>query len=246
MLFTSSWDDGYTLDLTVAALLRKNGLAGTFYVCPAPQHDRSMLTEKQILTLSESFEIGAHTLTHSKLSSLTAAEAQQEIAGSKAWVERVTEKPCTMFCYPKGDFGIGAKTIVRQAGFRGARTTEAWRCSFTDPYALPVSLQVMPFPLRKSFWPPWKVLDPLGPLRANWMALQRNRVPLSARMSWLTMARAFFQRSLEQKFPFFHLYGHSHEIERFGLWHELAEFLEEIRRSGVSSVTNGALAAGRA
>ncbi|MDD5751847.1 MAG: polysaccharide deacetylase family protein [Candidatus Peribacteraceae bacterium] len=241
MLFTSSWDDGYALDLTVAALLKEHGLTGTFYVCPAPQHDRAMLTEQQIRALSESFEIGAHTLTHSKLSALTAAEAQHEIEGSKAWVEHVTGKPCAMFCYPKGDFGIGAKTFVRQAGFRGARTTEQWRCSFTDPYALPVSLQIMPFPLRKSFRPCWKILDPLGPLRANWQELGRNGVPLSARTGWLPMARAYFRHALEKNAPFFHLYGHSHEIERFGMWHTLADFLEEVKRSGVQPVTNGAL-----
>lgn len=241
MLFTTSWDDGYTLDLTVAALLREHGLTGTFYVCPAPQHDRAMLTEQQIRKLSESFEIGAHTLSHSKLSTLTASEAQREIEGSKTWVEQITGKPCTMFCYPKGDCNIAAKTFVKQAGFRGARTTEQWRCSFSDPFAMPISLQVMPFPFRKSFWPPWKVLDPLGPLRANWGELKKNGVPLSARTSWLMMARAYFRHALEKDVPFFHLYGHSHEIERYGLWHDLTEFLEEVKRSGVASVTNGAL-----
>ncbi len=241
MIFTSSWDDGYALDLTVAALLKENGLTGTFYVCPAPQHGRAMLMEGQIRTLSETFEIGAHTLSHSRLSALMFGEAQREIEGSKAWVEQITGKPCAMFCYPKGDFGVGAKTLVKQAGFRGARTTEQWRCSFKDPLALPVSLQVMPFPFRKSFWPAWKVLDPFGPLRANWGELKKNGIPLSARTSWLAMARAFFQKALEQNAPFFHLYGHSHEIERFGLWHDLADFLQTVKRSGVRSVTNGAL-----
>ena len=127
MIFTSSWDDGYALDLTVAALLKENGLTGTFYVCPAPQHGRAMLMEGQIRTLSETFEIGAHTLSHSRLSALMFGEAQREIEGSKAWVEQITGKPCAMFCYPKGDFGVGAKTLVKQAGFRGARTTEQWR-----------------------------------------------------------------------------------------------------------------------
>ncbi|MDD4628693.1 MAG: polysaccharide deacetylase family protein [Candidatus Peribacteraceae bacterium] len=242
MLFTTSWDDGYGLDLTVAALLKKNGLTGTFYVCPTHQHDRTMLTENQIRTLSGDFEIGAHTLTHRKLSTLMAGEAEQEIKGSKAWVEQVTGKPCDMFCYPKGDCGIAAQTFVKQAGYRGARTTEQWRCEFSNPFAMPVSLQIMPFPLRRSFRPIWKILDPLGPLRANWRGLGKNNIPLSARTSWLAMARAFFRNALKRNAPFFHLYGHSHEIERYGLWHDLAEFLEEAGHSGVTPVTNGSLA----
>ena len=153
MLFTTSWDDGYALDLRIAELLERHGLAGTFYACPTPQHGEGMLAEKDIRALAVRHEIGAHTLTHPHLTKLATHEADREIRESKEWAERVTGKPCTLFCYPYGDRNDEVQTLVRNAGFAGARTTEDLRFDASDPFALPVTLQVTPFPYRRRFSP---------------------------------------------------------------------------------------------
>lgn len=248
MLFTTSWDDGYALDQQVDILLGGARCTGTFYVCPQAQHGVPMLREDGIRDLGDRCEIGAHTLTHPRLTRLDPARAREEIRGSKAWVEGVTGKPCRMFCYPYGDVNTTVRALVAEGGFLSARTTERLRFDASDPFTLPITLQVSPFPWRRRFRPPWKILDPLGPLRAQWARLATIGVPLRARGNWLALAEALFEIALansrQSPTHFFHLYGHSREIERYGMWEELEEFLRFVaRQPGVQHVTNGELAA---
>lgn len=241
MLFTTSWDDGYALDRRVADLLTRYGCTGTFYVCPKGQHGRAMLSAPEIKVLSTVHEVGAHTLKHPRLTRLPREEARTEIAGGKAWVESLTGKECSMFCYPYGDLNADVRELVGEAGFRGARTTEAIRFRVEDPLCMPMSLQISPFPWRKTFKPAWKALDPLGPLRAVYPLLRLYRVPLKALTSWKTMAVALFDGARNRGEPFFHLYGHSHELEKYGMWKDLEFFLAHVQASGVRRVVNSAL-----
>ena len=59
---TTSWDDGYPLDLRVAELLVKYGLQGTFYIPSETGHP--ILRDEQVSELAKAFEVGAHTLHH--------------------------------------------------------------------------------------------------------------------------------------------------------------------------------------
>src|SRR5690348_5067659 len=120
LVITTSWDDGHPLDLRVAELLCRYNLPGTFYVprsiCTAT------MTPAQVRELSVGFEIGAHTLHHVDLLGVDATRAREEIAGSKAWVEDVTGRPCPMFCPPRGRFARRDLRLSREAGYVGVRT----------------------------------------------------------------------------------------------------------------------------
>ena len=245
MKFTTSWDDGYTLDLKVADMLANYGATGTFYVCPRKQHQHEMLSPDQIAELSKSHEIGAHSLRHPWLTQVSSIEAKQEIEESKAWVEQLTAKECKMFCYPFGDYNDSIKEIVKTAGFKGARTTEDLRFSSDDPYAMPTTLQVTPFPKRKRFSRWWHPLDLYGPLRVRQSRLRALEIKREDTKSWLSLAVALFDKSLQatanNQQPFFHLWGHSHEIERYGLWQDFEMFLKHVKDSGVECCTNSDL-----
>src|SRR5437868_4727740 len=97
---TTSWDDGHPLDFRVADLLSKYGLRGTFYVPKTAE--RGTMTAAQLRELSRSFELGAHTLDHTVLTSATEQYAAQQITGSKAWLEDETGSACLLFAPPKG------------------------------------------------------------------------------------------------------------------------------------------------
>ena len=89
-------------------------------VPPRPLH--RVLDEQQLRALSASplIEIGAHTVSHSRLSVLSEAEQFQEILRSKESLERILEKPIRVFSYPyggQGDFTEGTKDLVKKAGF---------------------------------------------------------------------------------------------------------------------------------
>jgi peptidoglycan-N-acetylglucosamine deacetylase len=223
--FITSWDDGYATDLRVAALLEAHDCTGTFYVCPKAQHGQAHLTAEQIRRLSERHTIGAHTMAHPWLTKIPLDEAREEIQRSKEWVEQITGKPCTAFCYPYGDHNAQVRTLVQEAGFASARTTEDLQFRSDDPFATPVSLQIMPFPLRQKFTPLWKILDPLGPLRSRFVRLRQLDTPISAMCSWSALAKHLYTQAQKVHQQFFHLYGHSREVDRLDLWNDLEEFL---------------------
>src|SRR5208283_3028025 len=83
-VITTSWDDGHPLDLRMAELLAKYRLTGTFYVPRSSQ--KPVMNPSQIRDLSDSFEIGAHTLEHIAIDSLPDAEARKQLSGSREWI----------------------------------------------------------------------------------------------------------------------------------------------------------------
>jgi len=83
-----------------------------------------LLTRSQLIQLQDAgMTIGAHTMTHPILSRQPLALARHEIAGSRAALERVLDRPLWAFAYPFGDSSavdVQAMTIAREAGFEAA------------------------------------------------------------------------------------------------------------------------------
>ncbi len=235
---TTSWDDGDILDIRLANLLSKYGIKGTFYI--TKNYRPSRLTESDIREISKIHEIGAHTLSHPDLRSLTPEKLHEEIFGSKQWLEGVLNYEVPLFCYPKGFYNDTAVAVVKKAGFVGARTTELGSItSITDPFRIPTSIQVYPFPFRKinaiHFY--WRKL--LEPFVQRSSALRTIGVSFFSMTSWLTVAKAAFDVA-QKNGDIFHLWGHSWEIEKYNMWNDLEKFLEYAAQSkDYESVTNG-------
>ncbi|MDX6501688.1 MAG: hypothetical protein QOG23_4948 [Blastocatellia bacterium] len=65
-------------------------------------------------------EVGAHTVTHPVLSSISVDAQRDEIRNSKLELEAILEKPVTSFAYPygqRGDYTATTVKLVREAGF---------------------------------------------------------------------------------------------------------------------------------
>lgn len=95
----------------------------------AVPHD-PMLTREMIIDLQRhGIDIGAHTVSHPILTSLDDEDARREIAGGKAQLEAILDKPVRLFAYPNGkagkDFDARHVAMVRKAGFDAAFTTAA-------------------------------------------------------------------------------------------------------------------------
>ena len=56
----------YPFEKTLAKLLKKYGIKGTFYISPKNREfsENDLLSDREIVKLSKDFEIGAHTMTH--------------------------------------------------------------------------------------------------------------------------------------------------------------------------------------
>ena len=200
-----------------------------FYVCPRKQHGKELLSEDDIRMLSERHTIGAHTLRHVHLPDVSQVEARQEIEGSKSWVEQITGKECTSFCYPYGDYSSSVAALVKEAGFKDARTTKQLQFESDDPFMQPTTLQIAPFPRRKTWSRWWHPLDPFGPLRVKYRRLRKLGIRVRCLRSWSDLAICLFDRAKETNKEVFHLWGHSHEIEKYGMWGELETFLKHTK-----------------
>jgi peptidoglycan/xylan/chitin deacetylase (PgdA/CDA1 family) len=67
--------------------------------------------------------LGAHTVTHPHLSSLSAQEQRVEILASKEYLSEVAGRTVEDFSYPHGDFSQETIALVESAGFETACTT---------------------------------------------------------------------------------------------------------------------------
>src|SRR2546423_15364182 len=99
---TTSWDDGHMLDHQLAGLLETYELPGTFYVAPrnVELRQRERLRDRDLRALASDFEIGGHTLTHLRLTTLPDSVARREIEEGKDALEHIISAPLRSFCYP--------------------------------------------------------------------------------------------------------------------------------------------------
>lgn len=101
------------------------------------------LTSAELERLADSplIEIGAHTMTHPTLALAPIEEQQHEVAGCRAALERVLERPVNAFAYPYGnpfaDYSPDTVSVVRQARYDLAFTTGP---SFATPECDPLQI----------------------------------------------------------------------------------------------------------
>ncbi len=238
IIVTTSWDDGNKLDLKLAELLEKYKIKGTFYV--SPQDKRFSLSEKELKQLAELQEIGAHTLSHPHLTRINRTEAQSEIVGSKEYLENLLGKKIKMFCYPSGEFNDEIKDLVKAAGFLGARTTKSFQIKLPhDFFEFSVTSQVYPFPFRKKDARHYHSLRCLfEPLQQNFQQILQLKLSPKAFFNWPSLAKNLFDCTVKNG-AIYHLFGHSWEIDQYGMWQELEEILKYIAgRKNVRYLTN--------
>lgn len=132
-----TFDDGSrTCYREAFPLLRSLGLTATVFVVTGqlggralwdrnPDHpDDDLLTIREIQELALSgWSIGAHSMTHARLTGLPAGEAEREIRESRSRLEKALSMPIRTFAYPYGAFAPEHTLMVRRAGYDLGFTT---------------------------------------------------------------------------------------------------------------------------
>ena len=98
--------------------------------------DNLMMESAQVKSLRYGgMQVGAHTVSHPILATLSDESARAEIKGGKLALERLLGEPVKLFAYPNGkpgaDYTAAAVAIAREAGFSAAVSTSwgAAHCS---------------------------------------------------------------------------------------------------------------------
>ena len=102
-----------------------------------PETTPQALSFEQLAALVGRVDVQAHTRFHPILPACDDDVALDELATSKGDVERLTGLPCLDFAYPNGVYGDREIAMLKDAGYRSARTTETgWNEPGADPYRL--------------------------------------------------------------------------------------------------------------
>ena len=78
--------------------------------------------ELRHLTKSGLIDLGAHTVSHSMLSTMQPEVQRDEIAAAREMLESLTGRPVLAHAHPFGDFGDDTARIVQELGFAAACT----------------------------------------------------------------------------------------------------------------------------
>lgn len=243
MYFTCSFDDGDVADLKLAELLSKYNLKGTFYIPQTCDLVSKSLSAQQIRQLSNLVEIGGHTMSHQILTRVTYERSRTEIIDCKNWLENTTGKTVYTFCPPTGRFSERHVSFQKEAGFTSMRTVEMLCYSVQSKkldefVVLPTTIQVYNH-ARPSYL---KNILKRGKLdrsielfkmyRPEWQEMAKNYIA--------HINESFLNKNIN---CYFHLWGHSWEIEKYSLWNSLEMFFKEIRRmENLVPCTNSELA----
>jgi peptidoglycan/xylan/chitin deacetylase (PgdA/CDA1 family) len=224
-IITTSWDDGHSLDLKLAELLAKYDIPATFYIpisCPSINHvEGKRIDSPDIRNLASQFDIGGHTYNHVKLAEIPAEQAKWEIEHGKKELEDITGKPVTTFAYPYNSFNSRAVSLVSEAGFKGARTTDYFSRQLDNPFKMKTTgtasnssqLRRKAFYSLNSFdFQLWKYFFRKNLLFKSWKEAALDMLDFVANNGGI-----------------WHLWGHSWELEKNNDWANLEEIFKQIK-----------------
>jgi len=135
--FQISFDDGFRNVLENAApVLVRTGFRGIQYLVPTQigktnawdlgtnRQDPLMDREEIRDWLAAGQWIGAHTMTHPRLTRIPAEQAREEIRASRKALEDMFGVEVRHFAYPYGDWNERVADLVAETGFETACTTD--------------------------------------------------------------------------------------------------------------------------
>ncbi len=231
-IITTSWDDGSIHDRKLVSLLKKYSIKGTFYISKefdyAPKGDEKVekVSDDEMKTLYQGFEVGAHSITHTYFNDLSDEQIKEEVLDSKKYLEELLGHDMKVFCYPGGRYNNTAIDAVKNYGFLGARTTELFRFDVKDNFLMPTTINCYPFPFGVG-----SAKVKASRFLKNIRLAYRLNFPIRAFFGWKNLAKFLFDKT-EKEGGVFHLWGQSWEIEKNGMWEDLEEVLKYIANKG--------------
>ncbi|MCX6022563.1 MAG: polysaccharide deacetylase family protein, partial [Chloroflexi bacterium] len=120
-----TFDDGDLDNCQVGyrALLRR-GMTGTFFIVTGLLGGAEHMNWDQVKEMAAGgMEMQAHGKQHLDMSRMSATALRDQLAGSRAELERRLGLPVRIFAYPAGRYSADTIAALKAAGYRAALTT---------------------------------------------------------------------------------------------------------------------------
>lgn len=120
-----TFDDGKLSSYEPILEMVEKGAKATQFIIPNRIAEKGIMSWMQIKSLNEAgVEIGSHTLSHPDLTTLNDWQIRNELLNSKAIIEDKLGKEVVSFAYPYGAWNQHVATLVQEAGYKIAFTTQ--------------------------------------------------------------------------------------------------------------------------
>src|SRR2546426_2954125 len=139
-----TFDDTSPQNRKAANLLEKMGIRATFFLTTAN------VRRDDVAELGAYHEVGSHTDTHPRLTSLDPVSVTAELVRSKQILETYLGKEVVSFSHPYGKLNKGTKKAVRAAGYAAARgvSIRAPVTEIRDHFDVPLAYSDLPLTNR--------------------------------------------------------------------------------------------------
>jgi len=126
-----TFDDGQSSQYATLSMLSSRGMTGTYYINSAMVGSSSYyMTWPQIHDLGNAGnEIAGHTLHHTNLTTVGAAQARTEVCDDRTNLINNGFAPVVSFAYPEAESNLTAQQIVRDCGYTNARAVGDVACN---------------------------------------------------------------------------------------------------------------------
>lgn len=222
-----SWDDGSIYDLKIAKLFEKYSYRAMFFIPTSNWEHPSVSPEiiKEIINMK--MEVGGHTSSHKYLTTLDRSSLENEIADNQSYLQDLTQTNVDMFCYPGGCYDSYIESVVVKY-FKRARSARTMRFNIQRSFTVDTSFHFFDRGMRSVFKNVIqndfsRLFDCVVSMNSDTFEFYRNLI---------------FRLNSESRVYNVHIWGHGWELERFGLWGGLEEFLVFIKRNNIKVVSN--------
>jgi peptidoglycan/xylan/chitin deacetylase (PgdA/CDA1 family) len=143
-----TFDDGISTQYREAyPVLKANNQKAVFFIVTSVIGTSGYMTLSQIQELQRSGvgEIGSHTVTHPRLTTITTEQLNTELRDSRSYLEAIMMEPVTAIAYPNGAYNQSVIDAETNAGYHYAFITCRVNCKkgvnsqnadFNDAYRL--------------------------------------------------------------------------------------------------------------
>ncbi|TQF73951.1 polysaccharide deacetylase family protein [Rhodococcus spelaei] len=136
-----TFDDGFAEIADVATpLLARWGMPATVYLTTgfvgsvSPGGDRMLSWAAAGEVADAGLEIGAHSVTHPQLDTLSIADARAEVTRCRTELQDRLDVPVGSFAYPHGYSSRAVRQLVAQAGYDSACSVKNALATASDPW----------------------------------------------------------------------------------------------------------------